>query len=216
MQEPYQTTSKVSVAVSNLQSIGSNVVKVGDGITVAIQVLPKRIGAGTDLTVVSRTPSILSIAESHVQTNEEGIAYVTCYGELPGEGVLQIVADDTTIETSISVSVLGATEFEGDICATVGHNFIDHLCMRCGMPDSTMLGFSVNSDKDLTGSVWFVAMYDQLGKMLFVIDGELFAGQKYVAVPKQTSDVWYSCKCFILDKDTFIPLVSLNEMKNNP
>lgn len=203
MQSEYSSAAEVKVALTGFSVDREIQLKAGDTLTVPVQALPKKIGAGQTVETVSNSPSIISVANS-VQTNEEGVAMLTVTGELPGKGVFTCKSPDSDVAVSFIVTVLKENQ-SVDTCAN-GHEYQNGLCIRCGEADPEYLCFAVDSTVP-AGSSWYVAQYEQNGKMVRIIaSGNTAAGQKYVVVGKTEEYEGLKLKCFFVDPETYEPV----------
>lgn len=129
---------------------------------------------------------------------------LTVTGELPGKGVFTCKSPDSDVAVSFIVTVLKENQ-SVDTCAD-GHEYQNGLCIRCGEADPEYLCFAVDSTVP-EGSSWYVAQYEQNGKMVRIIaSGNTAAGQKYVVVGKTEEYEGLKLKCFFVDPETYEPV----------
>ncbi|SDK83230.1 Fibronectin type III domain-containing protein, partial [Sarcina sp. DSM 11001] len=101
----YSGQHAVTVMPRSLEITGETGMLHHDSTELTIRVLPAEAGAGRTLTITSYSPSIVSVGQQTVTTDENGLASVTLEGSLPGQGILEIALDGTKIAEEKQITV---------------------------------------------------------------------------------------------------------------
>jgi len=78
----------------------------GDTVSLVVTVMPVEVSAGQTLKVSSSSAMILSTVESEAVIDEDGKAYITVVGELPGTSVLNYSVADSRLTASTIVNIV--------------------------------------------------------------------------------------------------------------
>ncbi|MDO4414656.1 MAG: S-layer homology domain-containing protein, partial [Erysipelotrichaceae bacterium] len=105
MAEAFTESVDVKIAVDELVADEGIRLMTGGSAAIAVTVLPSQVGEGRTLTVTSLTPSLVETATPIISTNAEGIAFLTVYGLLPGQGILLVKDEMSGTEMELTVMV---------------------------------------------------------------------------------------------------------------
>ena len=106
----YRQTHTVMVMPEDLVTSGGDAVLLHGDTQMSIRILPGQAGSGRKISVVSYSPSIVTVDSSEVIADEAGGAVVVLHGELPGEGILGISIEGTDLYLEKKVLVGDAAQ----------------------------------------------------------------------------------------------------------
>ena len=121
MTAEYNTVKTVEVQPKSISVSEISEIEYGTGEVLELQIVPEEAGANKKLTVVSSSPSIVSVANGTVTTDDKGKAVIVLNGNLPGSGIITISLDDTQLSTSLTATV-GNIQINSTQCAKVTAN----------------------------------------------------------------------------------------------
>ena len=116
MREPYSETGTAQIRPESIDSAGSMNIDCNGNWTISVQVLPVQAGANKKINVASSSPSIVSVTQESVMTDENGTANISIRGNLPGFGVIMLSLDGTNIGRNIEINV---GDLDGDVTIPV-------------------------------------------------------------------------------------------------
>ena len=137
----FAESNQVSIKPESLMVNSEISVAYNSGAMIEIDVLPKEAGAGLSIDVSSSSPSIVSIANSNIVTDENGHANIMLLGNLPGEGEITVSLNGTDITKTVRASVAGVVPVN-DRCEKVTANIKSGKTVESG----TMIVLSTTTE----------------------------------------------------------------------
>ena len=101
----YNSNHAVKIMPKKLEIIGSKKIQYHDSSELTVKVTPSEAGANRTITITSYSPSIISVEDQTVTTDQNGVAKIVLNGNLPGQGVLSVSLDGTKISEEIVATV---------------------------------------------------------------------------------------------------------------